>query len=103
MRPGSLQEGAWFIARSAVAMLALSANGVLSAASAPTAPPQIPALQWEERSDWINVKTDIAPAAIGDGQADDTVAIQKALGRSARWFGPLLSAGHLPDYRSARR
>jgi pectate lyase-like protein len=40
---------------------------------------QIPALQWEERSDWINVKTGISPAAIGDGHADDTVAIQKAL------------------------
>lgn len=70
MRPGSLQEGAWFIARGAVAMLALSANAVLSAASAPTASPQIPVLRWEECSDWINVKTDIAPAAIGDGQTD---------------------------------
>lgn len=40
---------------------------------------QIPALRWEERSDWINLKTDVTPAAIGDGQADDTAAIQKAL------------------------
>lgn len=43
------------------------------------AAPQIPSLQWEERSDWINVKTDIIPAALGDGKADDTTAIQKAL------------------------
>jgi hypothetical protein len=40
---------------------------------------RIPALAWEERSDWINVKTEITPRAIGDGQADDTAAIQKAL------------------------
>jgi hypothetical protein len=50
--------------------------GLLSCSSAA---PQIPALKWEERSDWINVKTDIAPAATGDGKADDTLAIQKAL------------------------
>jgi hypothetical protein len=66
-------------ARTAVAVLALGANGVLSAATGPAAPPRIPVLQWEERSDWTNVKTDIAPAAIGNGQADDTVAIQNAL------------------------
>lgn len=59
-------------------MLALSANALMSAASAPSAPPQIPVLRWEERSDWINAKTDIAPAAIGDGQTDDTVAVQNA-------------------------
>ncbi|HEY5913653.1 MAG TPA: glycosyl hydrolase family 28-related protein [Verrucomicrobiae bacterium] len=41
--------------------------------------PQIPSLRWEERSDWISVKTGITPAAVGDGQADDTVALQKAL------------------------
>ena len=32
-----------------------------------------------ERSDWINVKTDVTPAAVGDGVADDTAAIQAAL------------------------
>lgn len=31
---------------------------------------QIPTLRWEERSDWVNVKTEIAPAARGDGQAE---------------------------------
>jgi len=63
----------------AIAIVVLGANGLLSAASAPAAPPQIPALHWEERSDWVNVKTDLAPGAIGDGRADDTAAIQKAL------------------------
>jgi hypothetical protein len=48
------------------------------AAPAPATPLQIPALGWEERSDWINLKTDVTPAAIGDGQADDTAAIQRA-------------------------
>jgi hypothetical protein len=63
----------------AVATLALGATGLHSSAAAPTAPSQIPALRWEERSDWINVKTDTTPAALGDGRADDTAAIQKAL------------------------
>ena len=66
-------------ALAAIAMVVLGANGLLCAASAPAAPPQIPALHWEERSDWVNVKTDLAPGAIGDGTADDTAAIQKAL------------------------
>lgn len=39
----------------------------------------IPSLAWEERSDWINVQTDVTPGAVGDGQADDTGAIQAAL------------------------
>ena len=44
----------------------------------------IPDLQWEPRSDWINVKT--APpgggaAAKGDGVQDDTAAIQAAINR----------------------
>ncbi len=45
-----------------------------------------PALPWQERSDWINVKTDVAPPAVGDGVADDTAAIQAALdlGRQSR-------------------
>ena len=41
----------------------------------------LPALHWEERSDWVNVRADISPAAIGDGKADDTWAIQKAFDR----------------------
>jgi len=39
----------------------------------------IPELSWEERSDWINVKTAVQPPARGDGVADDTAAIQAAL------------------------
>ena len=50
--------------------------GVCSTATA--AVPTIPALNWTERSDWVNVKTDITPAAVGDGVADDTAALQKA-------------------------
>ena len=50
--------------------------GVCSTALA--AGPNIPALNWTERSDWVNVKTDITPAAAGDGVADDTAAIQTA-------------------------
>ncbi len=37
---------------------------------------QIPTLNWTQRSDWVNVKTDITPAAAGDGITDDTAAIQ---------------------------
>jgi len=44
-----------------------------------SAQPTIPVLDWEKRSDWVSVKTDVTPAAVGDGVADDTAAIQKAL------------------------
>jgi hypothetical protein len=40
---------------------------------------QLPELNWEPRSDWINVKSDVAPHAVGDGVADDTAALQAAL------------------------
>jgi hypothetical protein len=40
-----------------------------------TAKPQIPALNWEQRSDWFNVKQH---GAAGDGVSDDTEAVQKA-------------------------
>ena len=41
--------------------------------------PQLPRLDWEQRSDWINVKTKVTPPAVGDGVADDTAALQTAL------------------------
>ncbi|MDD5200231.1 MAG: glycosyl hydrolase family 28-related protein [Terrimicrobiaceae bacterium] len=38
-------------------------------------------MTWNQRSDWINVKTDpnISPHATGDGVTDDTAALQSAL------------------------
>lgn len=47
--------------------------------AAHAASPDIPSLHWNERSDWINVKTDVDPRALGDGVADDTLALQEAL------------------------
>jgi hypothetical protein len=41
----------------------------------------IPNLPWTPRSDWINVRTDVTPAAVGDGITDDTAALQAALDR----------------------
>src|SRR4051794_28059368 len=45
---------------------------------------RIPSLRWQMRSDWINVRTDVTPRAVGDGKADDTAAIQQALDRLGR-------------------
>jgi hypothetical protein len=45
---------------------------------------ELPELKWEQRSDWLNVKTGmegIGPAAVGDGVADDTAALQAAFDR----------------------
>ncbi len=49
-----------------------------SPARTPT-PADIPALRWQQRSDWVNVRTAGPVKAIGDGRADDTGAIQEAL------------------------
>jgi len=48
-------------------------------ASCCPAAPDIPRLDWQERSDWLNVRTEVTPAAVGDGVADDSVALQTAL------------------------
>lgn len=50
----------------------LLAAGDLGGAATPP-PAQIPALDWQQRSDWVNVR---AAGAVGDGKADDTAAIQ---------------------------
>lgn len=63
------------------------------------AAPGIPSLAWQQRSDWINVKTDITPSAIGDGQADDTAAIQAALDRGLQGHTVYLPPG---SYRITR-
>lgn len=41
----------------------------------------LPELNQVERSDWINVKNDVNPGAVGDGLTDDTPAIQAALNK----------------------
>jgi len=40
---------------------------------------RIPALRWVVRYDWINVRRDVTPQAVGDGKADDTAALQAGL------------------------
>ena len=47
------------------------------------AAPESPVLNWEIRSDWMSVKTPHTwnnVKAVGDGVADDTAALQAALG-----------------------
>jgi hypothetical protein len=74
-------------AASAGTPLAVSSNAVIAPPSnlhivtngTPAAAPDIPSLNWQPRSDWINVKTGVSPAAIGNGVADDTAALQAAL------------------------
>ncbi len=51
------------------------------ATAAEPAAAAIPELAWEQRSDWINVKTAVEPGAKGDGTQDDTAAIQAALNK----------------------
>ena len=46
-------------------------------------PPDIPRLDWQPRSDWINVQSNVSPPAVGDGTHDDTAAIQAALNRGS--------------------
>ena len=71
--------------------------GVLFATNALAA--TIPNLKWEQRSDWVNVKTDITPEAVGDGVADDTVALQEALNHVKAGSTVYLPAG---TYRITR-
>jgi hypothetical protein len=73
-----------------VLCLAALAGGILATLAGPVAAdmsppgtplPRLPALHWEQRSDWISVK---AQGAVGDGVADDTAAIQSAFCRIKR-------------------
>jgi len=66
--------------------------------------PQLPDLNWEPRWDWINVKTDITPRAVGDGVADDTEAIQAACNMVRNLDDPRFSTVYLPPgiYRITR-
>jgi hypothetical protein len=57
---------------------------------------QLPALNWEPRSDWINVQTDIVPSAVGDVVADDTAAIQAALNQVSEHTGTPATVFCLP-------
>ena len=57
---------------------------LFSAFPSSSAPPDIPRLDWQPRSDWINVKTDVTPPALGDGRADDTAPLQAALDRGVK-------------------
>ena len=41
--------------------------------------PSLPVLNWQQRSDWVNVKTSVAHGAVGDGVHDDTAALQAGL------------------------
>ena len=50
---------------------------LLVATALHAAGPQLPDLNWEPRSDWVNVKS-VTPPAVGDGVADDTAALQAA-------------------------
>lgn len=60
------------------------------AGSAPAAEPNIPRLDWQPRSDWLNVKTNVTSSAVGDGRADDTAALDRgAVGKTI--YLPLLT------------
>ncbi|MHC4506117.1 MAG: glycosyl hydrolase family 28-related protein, partial [Planctomycetota bacterium] len=74
----------------------LLAGAVPLTARAEQGAPQIPSLNWTPRSDWIDVATH---GAKGDGLADDTAAIQQALGGARNGSTIYFAAG---TYRVTR-
>ncbi len=63
-------------------------GALLSLSLSLNATPQLPELGWSgKRSDWLNVKTDVTPAAVGDGVTDDQPALQAALDMLASGTG----------------
>jgi hypothetical protein len=60
-------------------VLAVGLAACLAGVSCTSAARAIPEPAWEPRSDWINVRTDVVPRAVGDGAADDTASLQAAL------------------------
>jgi len=67
----------------------LTAFGLPPLAPVQAALPQLPTLNWQNRSDWVNVKTSVTPGAVGDGVQDDTAAIQAALNKLSDTDGGL--------------
>ncbi|MFP4027373.1 MAG: glycosyl hydrolase family 28-related protein [Candidatus Brocadiia bacterium] len=72
----------------AIIFLMVSCFETLEAAESP----RLPVLKWQDRSDWVNVRTDVKPGAVGNGQTDDTEAIQSGLNQvgtgSTLYFPP---------------
>ncbi len=64
---------------STLLLVVLQLAAAYRASASPT--PLLPVLNWQQRSDWVNVKLNVQPAAVGDGIHDDTAAIQAALNR----------------------
>ena len=88
------------ILRHALSALAtLSAIGSCAMADTPPATPMIPDLPWEKRSDWIDVKTDVTPAAKGDGVADDTAALQAGFKAMKSGVRPSHPGRNLPRHK----
>jgi hypothetical protein len=57
-----------------IPLLAVIFVAELPAFDAEATSARMPELNWEQRSDWINIKTAANPPALGDGEADNTAA-----------------------------